>query len=137
MPVDVQPKPALIAKPPRNGPSALAALKALLLSAPAMVCASGATSISRTCSKVPMAPPMPMSTTSSDMVRISCAASGNSASITMLQSSRPAMQGISFLPTAKRGIIRLPSVMPTPKSASTSGTTAADTLVTSISVEAI
>ncbi|PAV92779.1 hypothetical protein WR25_03138 [Diploscapter pachys] len=63
-PVDVQPSPPAMARPPSHGPIALAVLNAEWFSAAANACASPATSISRVCNTVPSAPPKPIAKTS-------------------------------------------------------------------------
>src|SRR3546814_18772575 len=58
-PVEVKPKPALIAIPPSHGTSALAALNAEWLDAAAIVCAPAATAIRCDSRLVPIAPLVP------------------------------------------------------------------------------
>src|SRR3546814_3839971 len=81
-PVEVQPKPALIAIPPSHGPSALAALNAELLDAAASVCAPAATAIRCACRIVASAPIVPTANTTTSSAHAACDARGNTSRTT-------------------------------------------------------
>src|SRR3546814_3083665 len=81
-PVEVQPKPALIAIPPSHGPSALAALNAEWLDAAASVCAPAATAIRCACRIVASAPIVPTATTTTSSDHAACARSEEHTSTT-------------------------------------------------------
>src|SRR3546814_5495887 len=114
-PVEVQPKPALIAIPPSHGPSALAALNAEWLDAAASVCAPAATAIRCACRIVASAPIVPTATTTTSSDHAACAASGNTSSTTTDHASTTATErkpsrSYSQPPPS------VPMMLPTPKS---------------------